>query len=369
MIRFGPMSIVLLCGALYGVMRAAMLCFIPVNRAANALLAALILVLALAIAPYVIGYAGYYDAYPWLSFAPYKFTLAIGPLLYLIVHCTLASGARPPRRWLLHLLPALVQLLYYGVIFMRPLAFKNAWDAGVHRPYVDPAETVLLLASLAAYLAAGWRSYLASGAPRSEWLRNLLVAMSLTGLFWAIASGADRAGAGLTYFQRFPLYMWLAIVAAYLGTEGYRQGAMSVPAQQQPAVEPVSKPPAVPPSLPDQAELGQRWRAAIVAGRWWRDPELSLASLARRLGTNSTALSRAFNEGLGLNFNEVINRLRVEAVVAAMRDGDEQALLDLALAEGFNSKASFNRAFKLYTGETPTAFRQRSTAARASQMG
>ena len=34
------------------------------------------------------------------------------------------------------------------------------------------------------------------------------------------------------------------------------------------------------------------------------------------------------------------------------------ALLELALAEGFNSKASFHRSFKLYTGKTPSEVRR-----------
>jgi hypothetical protein len=46
--------------------------------------------------PYVIGYAGFYDAYPWLSFAPFDLGLATGPLLYLYVR-RLAMPALPPR--------------------------------------------------------------------------------------------------------------------------------------------------------------------------------------------------------------------------------------------------------------------------------
>lgn len=361
MIRFGPMSIVLLCGALYGVLRAAMLCFTPVNRSANRTLASLLLVLALFTAPYIIGYAGYYDAFPWLSFAPYNLTLAVGPLLYLYVACMLkGAGARMPRRWALHLLPALVQLLYYSAIFAQPVAFKNDWDAQTHVPYIDPAETTLMLASMAAYWSAAWRLHLHNASSPPEWIRNLLIAMGLTLLFWLILKSADNLGAGLRYFQRFPFYMWLAIVISYAGTEGYRQGLL--PAK---APAPVFAPPTPPAATTaiaaiDQAALGERWRAAIVAGQGWRDPDLSLATLARQLGTNTTALSRAFNEGLGLNFNEVINRLRVDAVIAVLSDrDDERTLLDIALAEGFSSKASFNRAFKLCTGDTPTAYRAR----------
>ncbi len=361
MIRFGSMSIVLLCAALYGAMRAAMLCFIPVNRGANRLLAALIGVLALYTAPYIIGYAGYYDAYPWLSFAPYNLSLAIGPLLYLYLRCLQAGGMRLPPRWALHLLPAAAQLIYYSAIFIQPLAFKNRWDAAVHVPYVDPPETLALLASLAGYWLLAWRRYRQSP-QRLDWARNLLVATGLTVLFWFGLTCAEWLFSGLTYFQRFPFYMWLAIVVGYLGTEGYRQGAQQFPVSAS-APAPVQAsapvPPAPPAAPPDLAELGARWQAAIVANRWWRDPELTLASLARRLGTNTTALSRALNDGLGVNFNEAINRLRIDAVIDAMRGDASTPVLDLALAEGFNSKASFNRAFKTCTGETPTEYRRR----------
>ncbi len=355
MIRFGSMSIVLLCGALYGAMRGAMLCFIPANRAANRLLAALIAALALFTAPYIIGYAGYYDAYPWLSYFPYNVTLAIGPLLYLYFVCMFDGGVAAPPRWKLHLAPALLQLLYYSAIFVQPLAFKNSWDARVHVPYVDTAETLALLSSLATYWMLAWRRFLhAVGAPQLEWARNLLVAFGLTISFWVTLVGAEYAWSGLNYFQRFPFYLWLAILVGYLGTEGYRHGSAPFPLHAAPA--PRSTPAAPAPGV---AELGERWRGTIVAQQWWRDPELTLATLARRLGTNTTMLSRAMNEGLGLNFNEVINRLRVDAVIAALQHDDGRPVLDIALAEGFNSKASFNRLFKQYTGETPTEYRRR----------
>lgn len=98
-----------------------------------------------------------------------------------------------------------------------------------------------------------------------------------------------------------------------------------------------------------------------MSEEWWRDQELTLASLSRELGTNTSDLSRAINEGLGMNFNELINRLRVDEVKRVLTTAtatNEQSLLDVAFAAGFSSKASFNRCFKLYTGETPTAYRR-----------
>ncbi len=365
MIRFGPMSIVLLCGILYGTLRAAMLLFAPVNRFANALLAALIAVLALYTAPYIIGFAGYYDAYPWLSFAPYNLSLAVGPLIYFYVGAVCKVNWKAPRRWPLHLLPSLMQLLYYSCVFAQSLAFKNNWDSNVHRPYLEPAEALVLMVSLASYFLLAWRQFRKSGNSAHEWLRNVLVVLGLTVCSWVILIVAEFALSGLSYFQRFPFYLWLAMLVCYLGTEGYRHGAIVVPVAEPavpvpPATTPESGSKPVKTVVADTgnlAQLAERWRATMIAEQWWRDPGLDLANLARLLGTNTSTLSRALNEGLGVSFNDMINRMRVDAVVVELVRQQDTPVLDIAMAEGFNSKASFNRAFKLYTGTTPTQFR------------
>lgn len=353
------MSIVLLCGVLYGTMRAAMLIFTPTNHAANRLLAALITVLALYTAPYIIGFAGYYDAYPWLSFAPYNLGLAIGPLVYLYICAMGRVSWNARRRWALHLLPALLQLLYYSVLFVQPLGFKNDWDKEVHRPYVEPVEALLLAVSLVTYLRLAWRQYREPGDIPREWGRNMLVAMGLTVTFWLTLDIAELAWSGLSYFQRFPFYLWLSVLVCYLGTEGYRAGPATLPMPSIAPIAPtmpISKPRATEPH--DVAELGRRWHATITVERWWRDPALSLPTLARLLGTNTSTLSRALNEGLGMSFTEMINRMRVDAVVVALGQHHDKPVLEIAFEEGFNSKASFNRAFKLYTGGTPTQYRR-----------
>jgi Helix-turn-helix domain len=47
-----------------------------------------------------------------------------------------------------------------------------------------------------------------------------------------------------------------------------------------------------------------------------------------------------------------------EAVANALRNGDRRDLLDLALAAGFSSKASFNRAFRAAFGVTASEYRR-----------
>lgn len=364
MIRFGSMSIVLLLGALYGGLFMVLLWWAPRNRTANRFLSLLLAVIALQLLPYIIGYAGFYDAFPWLSYLPYEASLAFGPLLYFYAR----SLSRPqlPARWGWHFAPVLLQLGYYCAIFVQPLSFKNSWNDATHVPFILPLEQLATFASIAVYWGLSFRDYRGyqrwledSVSDREdhhlEWLRNFLIALGLTLLLWAGLAAFQRWVVKLNYFEEFPFYLWFALLSYYLGTEGYRHAG-----HRYPVWAPFKPSPPVERPVRDWGERGRQWQQQVLAQGWWRDPELSLQGLARQLGTNSSDLSRAFNEGLGQNFNELINRMRVEAVKATLvAGGAERGMLDIAFEAGFSSKASFNRCFKLYAGETPSAFAAR----------
>lgn len=63
----------------------------------------------------------------------------------------------------------------------------------------------------------------------AEWGRNFLLAMGLSILIWYGMFAAEWVFSGLSYFQRFPFYMWLAMLFCHLGSEAYRQGAAPLP--------------------------------------------------------------------------------------------------------------------------------------------
>jgi AraC-like DNA-binding protein len=92
----------------------------------------------------------------------------------------------------------------------------------------------------------------------------------------------------------------------------------------------------------------------------FRESELSLSDLAKRLNTQSNYLSQVINEREGKNFYDYINSLRVAEFmrVAAGPDSRKYTLLGLAQECGFNSKSSFNRYFKKVTGKSPSEFMQ-----------
>jgi AraC-like DNA-binding protein len=369
MIAFGTLSITLLIGAFQGVVLALMLLSAPANRIANRFLALLILAVAAMVTPYIIGFAGFYDAYPWLSFAPFGTGLAFGPLFY-FYGLTLTGGSLPPR-WRLHFAPYAGQFLAQALIFPLPLATKNWWDGFAYAPVIAPALTVASLVSVAIYGGLAWRRHQAYRvfleANRTDavvfdptWIRNALLAMSAMAVVWSGFFLADVIDPSRNYFDRFWMYVGLCLLAIYLGVEGWRNARLNYPVfEPGPGGAPQTIPQGEAAPQRDWAAQAAAWAREVDARELWRDPDITLASLAKSLGTNTTYMSRALNEGLGVTFSAFINGRRVEVVKRQLADPSVTAdILAIAFAAGFNSKASFNRAFAEITGTTPSAFRR-----------
>ena len=91
------------------------------------------------------------------------------------------------------------------------------------------------------------------------------------------------------------------------------------------------------------------------------NPELTLSDLAEKLKTNTSILSQVINTGFDKNFNDFVNEYRVETFKQKMKTPQYQHYTMLAVAFdcGFNSKTTFNRAFKKLTNSMPSEFLKR----------
>jgi AraC-like DNA-binding protein len=112
------------------------------------------------------------------------------------------------------------------------------------------------------------------------------------------------------------------------------------------------------------AEEINRWKEKILVlmqvGKAYEDPELSLTQVAKQLQSNPSHISKMVNKGFGVNFNDFVNQFRIAAVKEMLKNGEhkKQTLLGIAFECGFNSKATFNRAFKKITGKSPKVWVQ-----------
>jgi len=96
----------------------------------------------------------------------------------------------------------------------------------------------------------------------------------------------------------------------------------------------------------------------ITEDCYYKENNLSLNDLAKKLDMSPNYLSQIINKKEGKNFYDFINSFRVEEFkrLIANPKNKQYTLLALAYDCGFNSKSSFNRSFKKYSGITPSQY-------------
>lgn len=88
------------------------------------------------------------------------------------------------------------------------------------------------------------------------------------------------------------------------------------------------------------------------------DSRLTLRSLCSQLRENPHYVSQVLNQDLGTTFYDFINRRRIESAKAMLTSDLQKTVLEIALDAGFNSKSTFNTAFRAHTGMTPTEYKR-----------
>lgn len=113
------------------------------------------------------------------------------------------------------------------------------------------------------------------------------------------------------------------------------------------------------------APLLARLQALMDEENLYRDQDLSVGSLARRLAVPEYVLRRLIHDRLGYrNFAAFVNEYRLREVSERLSNSslNRRPILTLALEAGFGSVGPFNRVFRDRYGLTPTEFRMRKLA-------
>jgi len=234
-------------------------------------------------------------------------------------------------------------------------------------------STVALAALSVAQSMATWREDLVEGRRR---LRMLLIAsaagysMLMAGV--ALASGNDVQ----TVFSSAANAFGIALLSLLVALQLTRAAGNDLFAPPQPhgvrepqAADSACEPsrsgsfaagPATDPAPPDPVHV-QALKELMASQRLYREENLTVSSLAERMGLPEHRLRKIINQGLGYrNFNVFLNSYRIDEVSQALSDPAqaEVPVLEMALEAGFQSIGPFNRAFKAMTGQTPTEFRR-----------
>ena len=331
----------------------------------------------------MLGWAGWYDTHnrftSFMFYFPFNNVVWMGPLLYFYFLSLSNSSFRFQKKHAWHFVVPVVFLLMVMVKFIIDIGFYRPFPVientqyGTKGPFADLDKNVwtelLGYVSFFYYLVITIRAfkhyqyYIKQNFSSTEeinfhWLRNLLYAIAAgVMVFFVFSLVGQVVEFKRSYIVDWYAYMALGIIIYYLSIAGYfarpgmRQQLHFVP-QEAVAPEPVATAVALSPEL---VEWKNKLSLFISNQKPYFDPDLNLAQLAKQVGTNTSLLSKIINEGFDQNFNDFINEYRVKAVMEKLTAGEQktQTFLGIAYDCGFNSKATFNRAFKKTTGKSP----------------
>ncbi len=107
--------------------------------------------------------------------------------------------------------------------------------------------------------------------------------------------------------------------------------------------------------------LESRLNHLMASEKLYLDNSLTLANLAKKLRTTTNNLSWFLNNVYDTNFYDYINEYRINEFIKKIeqREHINRTLLALSMEVGFNSKSTFNKAFKTHRNDTPSNYIKR----------
>jgi AraC-like DNA-binding protein len=368
------------------------------DRASDKWLAGFLFLCILYISPWMLGFAGWYDGFTCLNcrnflfYMPLQHTLLMGPIIYFYLQTLFQPTLKFRKVDWLHFLPGALYLLWCAVVFVtdRLVLKKYFLMDGIADPDFDSWYVTAGLISLLIYLVLCIRYYRCykqfilqeasfADAIMFRWVRNFIIAFFIYFLLNFIFHLIPLFGIDVDYVDGWWYYLLFALLFYYIAINGYsnsiearlffvlellsykKRNLLTAPLPQPPEFAEDIAYEEVQPAAREITDL-DAWKEkvlhAVVTKKAYANPELTLTDLARQLQTNSSLLSKVINTGFGQNFNDFINYYRVEEVKQKLQTeaAGQVTIMSIAYDAGFNSKATFNRAFKKFTGRNPKEY-------------
>jgi AraC-like DNA-binding protein len=190
-----------------------------------------------------------------------------------------------------------------------------------------------------------------------RWTQRFLIAflllIGIRFLFFIINPESGSFG------QKFWYYVCFSLLFYYITISGYTNSLLSAtpfsPETSEPDPEPQTE---TEQKMPDLDSWKEKVALLMTKEKMYENPELVISDLAGKLDTHAKKISQVINQGFGMNFNDFVNHYRINAVKQKIEEGEHnvQTLLGLAFDSGFNSKSTFNRAFRRETSLTPKEY-------------
>jgi AraC-like DNA-binding protein len=302
--------------------------------------------------------------------------LVHGPFLYLYVF-HLTTPERFAKKRLLHFLPVVAfYILWLPFLLERPGQKLLFYEQGLPAFYKGLAifTNISIALSGVGYVIASavllyrYKRRIAAEFSNTDkislhWLRYLIVGIAC---IWVLV---------VFYSTPQSIYIGASLYICCIGFFGVRQQEIFKPAVLSVTTEQLADTVIdVPvPEEPEQIKTKYEWSSLTEAEadriyqqlntlmaeeKLYKNAELTLSKLAETMQVKDAGLSQVINSRFNKSFYDYINALRVHECIRMMGEekNKDYTLLSIAFDCGFNSKSSFNRNFRKFTGKSPSAF-------------
>lgn len=372
-----------LVAGIQGLFLAAILRAYPAeNRVPNKSLALFILAFSVIILGVGLGATGLYQTFPHLIRIGAPFLALLGPAL--LFYITAIRIGKVPSVQYLHLIPFALYAISLLPFYFSSAEEKIYWvEVTMTTGQADAYINLLFVLHFIGYLAwiylillrhSGTASAMKTDLAETDlgWIRSLTSIMLICGI---IAIGLFSLSAARVMETLLANYLAGFVMALIVYVMGYRSlitpklfGDRDYPAWVYRSswdlfwgkfqFNPVA--PTADIYLQEEQKLLAELQDFMESKKPYRNSDISLAKLSSKTGIPQYLLSRIINGHLGQNFFDFINEYRVKEVCKRLSQPDQHryTILSLAMDAGFNSKSSFNTAFRKSTGLTPSEYKK-----------
>jgi AraC-like DNA-binding protein len=351
------------------------------NRLSHKLFAAYLLVVVIDLSNII--FNNFYQAYPDLDMLRYNISLFIGPTLYLYVKSTIYNDFKLKIKHFVHTIPYVIACLvmipnFFSVGNVSKQLWYDNFTAVPELTFIHFMTTVqvglYLLAiykHLIRYRKVVVENYSNADRLNKRWLTQLIYLFTLIYII----------GLGRMFF-RFSIYhdydyerlvqlimiismllsicwiLWQALHKPELFTGV--SSTIEVIDELVASQEHSSAPKISTIETEKYDAIVSRLRNYMQQSKPFLDPSLSLETLAERINLPSSELSLTINRIIGQHFFDFVNLYRINLAAEMLIANEQQpkTVLEILYEVGFNSKSSFNTAFKKHLLMTPSQYRK-----------
>jgi AraC-like DNA-binding protein len=343
------------------------------NRIATILISAIVAIIITINADYALTTSHIYRYVPNLHGFSFGIMFLMSPLFYFYTKSILDENFKIDKYFFLHLIPYFIKsvhtvFVFYLIDINEKLAMIDSYQFNQWQVTIGSVislsiqiihSTIYLyftkkLIDTKTKINLGNSLFLIPFEKRKKWLNTLLysfLAYLITFIFWVIIL------VNKGYFMYLADYSKTMILSALVYFIAYKY-TLDPEMVSPDFLKKYNNQTAI--SKQSSDEFIEKIKQLMEQENLYLNPNLDINTLAKTLDIPAYQCSRLINDKFDKGFFDFVNMYRIQEIKRRLTDSSFHhfSILGIALQTGFNSKSSFNAAFKKVTGMTPSDYKK-----------